>query len=836
MHTSVVMRFHGPLLGLSMVLALATFGCSSHPSAQAGADGGNGDATVRADTGSDAADEYVNVPFDGAPPAAVKRVPVYSETISKRVYVQDLMFASGEMQTSGEPFASLFAGRNLGDYDRTYLPPDMYILNNNSTTLPPIPVKDLFGFSTAVESYEYSKMYMNMVIEETTSGISLAYGPVTEQEPGATPLAQLQQRAFELLSAAGTDVGGFATLPAPSDNTSNYLGFPGLWPEFAPFKDFNPYMTPTYVVVRNCSYQGGYGGVSTLGELSPAYECAYNTTHLVNPPAQEDRVLVPAALGFTVWKESLWGIDFGGRVHDSAGNQVNAVVPQDMPLVGTRGNTVQGINPPGLAVGSYIGSSPIEGMWGLMMIANMDNLAEWMVSSLLTSDGATLGGFPSKAQALAYDYPTTPLLWFPNAIAVTEDDSVVPYPPVTSLTITDGTSSSVSYASLLLGYSLNFGMTDPRNTGVGQRIGLQCCFDGAPFAAWVPPADGIPNGEDCPHDRALSMIRIAFIDLDRIHSDPTLGVVLDTAAISGGTVTRGNTVTTTTLVHSIIGLFETFLSLNSAVTQYGGADPSPTLDASGILNGLPFTPPTPGQNFSQRVRQVFTSNAAFLMNTLTSSDGTVRNGATITTGPSGSTATALTTTTTLDTQAAALRGLIIGYLATGDMSYFTRAQAVARYLIGPAFYSAPARMYRGQANGPDNVMMTPSVFAWLQSSLRETYKTIFVPGDPALDRNVLEDRIARVNKLYLNGWDDLNGNQEVDYPQECLQGRMQQGEQALTGELGRSPEGTATCDRDSDCVENIACVDTASTLAAAAYFCATGPACGLSAPPAPAAP
>jgi hypothetical protein len=807
------------------LLASSACGSSSRPAQDSPEGGtGNGDATVRSEAGSaDAADEYILVPFDAKAPKGPARVPVHAETMSKRVYVADLMFASGEMQTSGEPFASLFAGRNLNDYDRTYLPTDMYILNATSATLSPTPVKDLFGFSTAVESYEYSKYYMNMVIEETTAGVSLAYGPLTQQEPGATALAKLQQRALEILGAAGTDVGLFATLPAPTGNLANYLGFPGLWPEFAPFEDFDPSMVPTQYVLRSCGFQGGYGGVSTLNLQSPAYECDYNTTHLTHPPAQEHRVLTPATLGYTVWKEALWGIDFAGRVHDSGGNDVSAVAPSDMPLIGSRtlvggvlnGNNVVGTAPPGLGAGSYIGSSPVEGMWGQLMIANMDNLAEWMVSSLMTSDSTTLSGFPSKAQALAYDY-TSPLLWFPNAVGVIEDDTVVPYPPVTSLVITDGTSSSEALSALLLGNSLFFGMTDPRNVGLGQRIGLEACFDGAPFAAWNPPSSGIPDGQDAPHDRALSMIRIAFVDLDRMHSDPSLGVLLDTAQVSGGTVTRGNAVTTTTLAHSIIGLFQTFLSLNSAITQYGGADPDSSLDANGILNGLPIHPPVTGAPplFSRRVRDVFTSNAAFLMNTLTKSDGSVMNGATITSGK----AKALTTSATLDTQAAAVRALIVGYLGTGDMAYYTRAQAVARTLIGSAFYSAPARMYRGVANGPDNVTMTPTMFAWLQSSLRETYKALFVAGDPALDRNVLEDRIARVNKLYLNGWDDLNGDQTVDYPKECLAGRMQQGEQALTGELGLTADGQATGDRDKDCVKNIAYVDTASTLAAEVYF------------------
>ncbi len=794
------------------VASLFAWGCGATGAAN---DGGLTRRSDAGESGRDAQDEYVLVAYDGSQPPGPPRVPVHAETISTRVYVGDLMFASGEMQTSGEPFASLFAGRNLGDYDRLYLPVDMYLLNNGSPRLPDIPIKDLFGFSTAVESYEYSKYYMNMVIEETTAGVSLAYGPVTQTEPGTPGLEKLRALAFDLLSSAGSDVGGFAVLPAPTKNPTNYLGFPGLWPAFAPFEDFDPAMKPTTAVVKSCNFTGGYLGSSGLASYTPVYECDYNSTHLSNPATQVHRVLTPATLGYTVWKEALWGVDFAGRLHDSGGNAVNDVAAEDLALVGKRGNKVIGTSPPGLKKGTYIGSSPVEGMWGLMMIANMDNVAEWMLSSLMTADGATLDGFAGTAQALAYDY-TSPLLWFPNAIAVTEDDTVVPYPPVTDLSITDGTSSAEALSAILLGDSLFFGMTDPRNVGLGQRNGLEATFDGDPFPGWIAPKDGIPNGQDDAHDRALSMIRIAFVDLDRIHADPALGVLLDTATISGSTITRGTTVSTTVLAHDVIGLFQTFLGLNSAITQYGGADPDPALDADGILNGLPIHPPGSGPppSFSRRVRDVFTTNAAFFMSTLTKSDGSVCNGATVAAGE----VTPSTTTPTLDSQAAALRALIVGYLATSDSSYFARAQAVARHLLGPAFYSAPARMYRGVEGGADDVTMTPPMYAWLQSSLRETYKALFVEGDPLLDRTVLEDRIARIGKLYLNGWDDRNGDQKIQKSTECLAGRMQQAEQALTGELGRNFYGKRVADRDGDCVIELSHAHAASTLAAEVHF------------------
>jgi hypothetical protein len=126
--------------------------------------------------------------------------------------------------------------------------------------------------------------------------------------------------------------------------------------------------------------------------------------------------------------------------------------------------------------------------------------------------------------------------------------------------------------------------------------------------------------------------------------------------------------------------------------------------------------------------------------------------------------------------------------------------------------------------------MTPERFGWLESALRETYKTLWVPGDPALDRTVLEDRIERILKLYLNGWDDLNGNGVIDKPQECLAARAQLGEQALTGELGRNELGRPTADRDGDCVLELSAAQRASVQASEVLF-TTSPDAGTDAAP-----
>jgi hypothetical protein len=315
-------------------------------------------------------------------------------------------------------------------------------------------------------------------------------------------------------------------------------------------------------------------------------------------------------------------------------------------------------------------------------------------------------------------------------------------------------------------------------------------------------------------------MRVAFVDLDRMHADPALGVVVDSAAVSGGKVTRGASVTTTTLGHVVIGLRHLLMACNAGVSQYGAPDPDPSKDALGILNAVPIHPPVADAGappaFSARVRSVLLAQAAFVRDVITRADGTVANGATIANGK----ATASTDPATLESQAAAVRVLIEAFFLTQDTSYRDRARAVAVHLL-TSFYSAPARMFRGTDGGPDDVHMTAERFAWLQSALRETYKFFWVQGDPVLGRDVLEDRIARIGKLYLNGWDDLNGDGTVQKQGECLDARMQMGEQALTGELGADSNGfpgSSSSDRDADCVLNISGGKLASVLAGEVHF------------------
>jgi hypothetical protein len=737
---------------------------------------------------------------------------VKAELVTAEVTTEPLLFAAGEMQISGEPFAQTFAGRNLAYYDRTYLPPNMYL--DGLGTDAEAPILDLFGFSTAVESYEYSKYYMNMVATQTGAGLSLANGPnVQALYSGATPGEKLVARAYDLLTTVGADVSGNVSLPAPVDNPQNILGFQGLWPSMAPFRTFDPTMAPSKNRVQSCSFAGGYGGLPTAGAVEPQFECAYNSLHLTDRDAQVEKVITPGTMGMAAWKEAIWSIDFVGRIHDSASNPVNAVAPSDVAKVGVSGNLVVGTDPPGLSSGTFIGSTPLEGTWGVFMLDDVDNAAELLLTKLTTTDGTTLGGFASRSDALAYDY-TSPLRWFPGAIAVTETETDL-FPLASTYTVQDGSSTATDYAALLLGYAMAFGTTDARNAAVGQQIGFQAAYDGTPF----PADDGLADGEPSLHDRALGVLRVAFVDLDRIHGDPSTHVLLDKATIApSGVVTRGTTVTTVSLAHTLIGMRQALLSVNAAITEYGASDPDPAADAEGALNAVPLHPGGTASSatlgYSSQVRATLVANAQFVRDVLTRPDGTVANSATLVArgdagAASGADAGASTFVpsfgnATLETQTAAARALTEAYLITSDTTYRDRARLVMQHLLD-AFYSPTALMFRQLEGGADDVVMTSERFGWLLSSLRETYKSLQLPSDlptAPLSRPSLEGIVQRVMKLYMNGWDDLNGDGNVD-ASECLASRMQNGEQALTGELGQDQAGLPTTDRDSDCVPEI---------------------------------
>jgi len=797
---------------------IATQACSSGP----GANGG--------DAGFDAGAPEAETP----PPT----VTITATVGSTRFVTREHFLTAGEMQISGEPFAESM-GRDLTAYSRDHIPPDIYFDTSPNAQGPWI---DLPGFSTGVESYEYSKQAMNTTAFESGAGTSLVYGPIVNASAlhgtdATTQLATLAQHFAVGSNALNQFVFPGGTFPAnpnmllgirgsgdanPTGTgkaSENPIGWPGIWPTVHVFQSFDPTIKPTGAGSLYCAISSDDDPGTTGALVSSDYECDATTLHLVDRTSQIDPTLTPGADGFSAWKYGLWVLNYLQVMHDSTESPVSTVQESDVPNVGTAGNQIVGADATGAATaaGTFLGSSNIEGFQAQMFIEEVDDRAQDWIASLTTSDGATLGGFSSTMAALSYAYDS-PLRWFPS-VAVTETDDGSGF-PMPAYALASPNSKLLDLIGLVMGYSEFYALTDTKNADVGGSQTARVVFDGDPF----PADDQLADGEATLHDRALAVLRVALIDMDRMHGDPS-GVLVDDVTMNGATPTRGTTVSTTSVAYAVIGLRTALRTLSSQLELYSNNTPD-TAIVSTPLDSLATHSPD-NSTFSQRVKAMLVAQGDLLYDHLTDATGRAYSGWDV------SKSAPIDQNDTLDAHTAAIRGLFATYLATDDVKYRDRAMAVYDRL-DQVFYDQDARIYSpGPAPMNDveykplNVAQatSPTVasFALLQSALRDVYELVAArPGGESLEP-VLEERVGRLNKLVLNGWDDRNYNRLVDWPGECVnvqgtdgqgqplpRGGLQMAERTLTGESGSVEEQiplggtrTVTSDREHDCVPEI---------------------------------
>jgi len=634
--------------------------------------------------GSHTADVTV-APPDGQVDAATVQIAITARVDSTRFVTREHLLAAAEMQISGEPLAEAM-GRSLAGYSRDALPPDLYTDPIRGTVW-----IDPAGFSSAVESYEYSKQPMNAVAFELGAGTPLA---------DAVPDWQAKAEHYAVRS------GAIDTYVHPG------RGWPGMRPTLHLFNDFDPAIAPTSAEVLSCAITSDdTPGSSGAAEQCADYECDATSLGLVHPPPQ---VIGPGADGFATWKYALWTMNYLQVMHDA----------QERPV----------------AVGPLLGSSNIEGFQAAMFILMTDQRAADWLGKLLT-DGTALTGL-TTAQALAYG-DASPLVWFPRRIGV-------PY------ALLDAGSELLDVAGIALGYATMFAVTDARNAGVGGTASVRAYFTGDPFA----DDNGVPDGEPTLHDRALAMINIAVVDLDRMHA--------------GGTMEQHGPASTTSLAYTLLALRTVQRATSSQLRLYSNNVP----DATG--------PSVLGDAFAARVARMIRAVAAELAGR----------------SPTG-----------LDDQAAMVRGLFTAYLATGNTAY--RAQAIATFdALVADHWDADARIFSDSLPATD-VVITPLRFALIQSAIRDMYLQVATRAGGEARALPLEQLLARWNKLVLNGWDDRDQDQRIGVGECATQldgvphGGLQMAERTLTGELGRGGHnedgmpGFPTSDRDGDCVPEI---------------------------------
>jgi hypothetical protein len=372
------------------------------------------------------------------------------------------MFAAVEMQLAGEPLAEAM-GRQLSGYSRDLRIPNVYFDPDGGPRI------DLAGFGTAVESYEYSKQPMNNLAFESGAGTSLLFAPLVNPTAvtGAQAVALLLPRIQHY--AVGSNASPQFVQSVDGSDPTNRLGWPGLWPTTHPYRSFDPTIQPVSTVGEMCSISSDDDPNATGSILNIDYECDYNSLHLPSRDAQLDKTLTPGASGWAGWKYALWVLNYLQSMHDSAQTAIATVPAADLADVGKPGNVVVGVPVSGGAtagLGTYLGSSDIEGFQAQVMIDELDNAAlEWL-TRLTTTDGTTLSGFASIEDALRYDY-VTPLRWFPGAIAVAEVPDPSGYPRPASSEITDSGSHLFDLLGLAGSYATIYALTDRANTAVG---------------------------------------------------------------------------------------------------------------------------------------------------------------------------------------------------------------------------------------------------------------------------------------------------------------------------------------------------------------------------------
>ncbi len=750
----------------------------------------------------------------GQPPPKTYFTATLADT---RFYVADHMLASIEMQISGEPFAQLL-GRNLAGYDRFNRTTDLY-----TDPATGVPVVDPLGYVTGIESYEYSKQPMNNLSFESGAGLSMEFGPL--QNPAAVPdnaacdfaspafvnlLARLQQFSDES-HAGGPPMKGFVVSPAPQNNPLNVYGWPGFWPVFAEYRSFDPAIAPAAGATRGCNFVGGYLAAAQGAQVVGDYECGYNSLNLTPRDQHVDKTLDPAAMGFALWKQGLWVINYWQTLHDLAGNPISHIADADLAQVGQPGNLVVGQYPDpndptgatmidGVA-GVYLGDITIEGWQGLNMLDEMHNKSQLLLTQLTTTDGTSLGGFSSVQAAIDYDY-AAPLRWWPEATAVTETGGQVPppgvawkcFPQPTGLQIASPSSKLRGLTALMGGFAELYALTDFANPDVGGQPSSRASFDGDPF----PADDGMADGEESPHDRALGVIKVAIVDADRLHFDATNNVMVDEATPSA----RGTKVTTVDAAYSIVGLRTALRSIASTLTLYSNDSP----DTHGVptaLDAVSFAGAPNGSTLADRAVALITAQADFIASHLVSDSGAVANFYDLSTG------TADPSPTALESEAAAIRGLLDAYLATSNEHY--RDVAIKIYSdLEARFWMEDVRAFRTTAGVDGTLTYTPIVLGSLSGALRQYWKLVANrPGNERVAADLLE-RFKRTYKLVVNGWDDANADDVVSAPDECTGAGLQMGERALTGELSHPADGA---DRDHDCVKEISTVGLPSALA-----------------------
>lgn len=374
-----------------------------------------------------------------------------------------------------------------------------------------------------------------------------------------------------------------------------------------------------------------------------------------------DKTLNPAAMGQTLMKQYLWAQDMLGAFHDSLDNTIDA----DGSISPDSAGSIH-FDP---ANNVFYGGNNLDGFVGQVLTAEGANKTMFLINSL-AYDGNTL----VSIDPMTYD-PSNGIKYFPHKIAVTEGDvsSTMPLKPI-SFIVTDDASNLWDQLSFLWG-TINFqNMSDPNNSSDAKHLAFKSVFDGDPF-----PAPMAVTGMPGVFDLFMGTSKVITLNISAMHFNSTVGTLVDEANLSGGNVVQGNTITTFNAGYSLVVLKQVAQEFN-------------------------------GNMLGTIANDIVTAQANFIVNNLYDGVGRFYNSYTIGTGADNS-------ATTVETQSAAIRGLLAAYQLTNNTSYFNAAQSGYDYLISH-FYVLKTKAFR-TTDGNNLAVYTPLKFAAISGALRE---------------------------------------------------------------------------------------------------------------------
>jgi len=415
------------------------------------------------------------------------------------------------------------------------------------------------------------------------------------------------------------------------------MPFQNPFPQFAEFESGNPQLPQT---------------------VAPDFAMNFSTLRWNRQ--QFSKVLNPAAMGQSLWKQYFWAQDMLGAFHDSLDVTIDAdgVISPDSvgsPKFDPNNNV-------------FYGGNNLDGFIGQVLTAESINKIIFLLNNL-AYNGTDLG----KVDAATYN-PENGIRYFPHKITVSEEivDAMLP-PKLSSLTVTDANSHIFDQVSLLLGTLAFKNMMDP-SINDAAHLAYHEVFDGDPF-----PAAMSQSGVMGPYDIMAGASMVLVQNLLAMHFDNAAGTFVDVSGLNGTEVDRGNEI-------SAVNAGYVLLALAKAATEFDG---------------------TP---LAQMATDPLNAQANFILTQLKDDNGGYYNSYILDTG-------AATTTKKAETQAAIARGLYAAYQLTNNADYLAGADAAYQFLTDN-FYVPQETIFRTE-QGDNTAMYNPKNLAILAGGLRE---------------------------------------------------------------------------------------------------------------------